>query len=548
MAVLGILVGIASGLIVNLFRLVLETPFPLFLGGLHHDDFESLPPWMHFSLPVAGCLVIGFILNMQSPDQQRLGVAHVIDKVQNFRSKMPIRNALVQFVSATTALLSGCSCGREGPSIHLGATTGGAIGSFLVLPNNSIRTLIAAGSAAAIAAAFNTPIAGVIFAMEVILMEYAISGIIPVIVAAVSGTVVTQFIYGDASVFAIESVAMNSLMQLPWVVFMGLVIGVLASLFVKIHKAAVGFNHIDLRARLLIVGLMTGCAALFIPEIMGTGYDSVNDAMQGNLTLGFLIALLALKLVVTAIGLGLGLPGGAIGSSLMLGGVAGAIMGIIGEQLVPDNPSSTAFYVLIGMCAMMGAILQAPLAALMALLELSNNPNIILPAMLIIVVANMTSSELFKTQSVFLNTLPPKKSGFSPELSRFLNRFGVSTVANFKFRTLHCEADEARISKVLESNPEWVVVDYAGGSKAMLSRNALELAMDNPEFTLAKLEAASEIIPVSRHATLLEAMEVLSEQDARYGYIQLQEKNEEPGVAGVFSQDDIMEFYKGVKH
>ena len=545
MAVLGILVGILAGLVVNLFRFVLEAVFPYFSGGLNHDDFESLSPLWHFFLPVAGCIVIGPLLHSLTPELRRMGVSYVIDKVQHFRTRMPIRNALMQFITASIALLSGGSCGREGPAIHLGASCGGSIGSLLALPNNSIRLLIASGSAAAIAAAFNTPVAGVIFAMEVILMEYAVSGIIPVIVAAVSGTVVTQLLYGDEPVFIIEAVTMNSLWQIPYVVLMGLVIGGLASSFVSIHKFAVSFNHIDLRLRLLLTGLITGAAALFVPEVMGTGYDSLNDALQGQLGLSFLLILLGVKLIVTALGLGLGLPGGLIGPSLMLGGLAGAAAGIVGEQFIPGSFSSGTFYVLIGMCAMMGATLQAPLAALMALLELSDNPNIILPAMLIIVVANITSSEIFKTRSVFHNSLEPGQSGFSPELSRFLNRFGVSTIVNYKFITLAPETEKDAVIKSLQTNPEWIVIDYEGHNDAIISRSALELALDNPEFTLEKLEAATAIMPISRHATLLEALEILSEKKANYGYIHIPDQNGNQVISGVFSQDDIMAVYKG---
>jgi len=537
MAVLGILVGILAGLVVNLFRFVLEAVFPYFSGGLNHDDFESLSPLWHFFLPVAGCIVIGPLLHSLTPELRRMGVSYVIDKVQHFRTRMPIRNALMQFITASIALLSGGSCGREGPAIHLGASCGGSIGSLLALPNNSIRLLIASGSAAAIAAAFNTPVAGVIFAMEVILMEYAVSGIIPVIVAAVSGTVVTQLLYGDEPVFIIEAVTMNSLWQIPYVVLMGLVIGGLASSFVSIHKFAVSFNHIDLRLRLLLTGLITGAAALFVPEVMGTGYDSLNDALQGQLGLSFLLILLGVKLIVTALGLGLGLPGGLIGPSLMLGGLAGAAAGIVGEQFIPGSFSSGTFYVLIGMCA--------PLAALMALLELSDNPNIILPAMLIIVVANITSSEIFKTRSVFHNSLEPGQSGFSPELSRFLNRFGVSTIVNYKFITLAPETEKDAVIKSLQTNPEWIVIDYEGHNDAIISRSALELALDNPEFTLEKLEAATAIMPISRHATLLEALEILSEKKANYGYIHIPDQNGNQVISGVFSQDDIMAVYKG---
>jgi CIC family chloride channel protein len=467
MAALGVIVGIFAGLMVNLFRFVLEEPFPFFFNGLHHDDFESLPSYLHFALPVAGCLAIGFLLNTQSPDQQRLGVA------------------------------------------------------------------------------FNTPIAGVIFAMEVILMEYAITGIIPVIVAAVSGIVVSQVFYGDEPVFMIESVTMNSLSQLPWVVLMGLVIGVLASIFIRIHKAAVSFSHIDLRLRLLFIGLMTGSAAFFIPEVMGTGYDSLNDAMQGNLARNFLLILLAMKLVVTAVSLGLGLPGGAIGSSLMLGGIAGAFMGIIGEQLIPGTMSSSAFYVLIGMCAMMGATLQAPLAALMALLELSDNPNIILPAMLIIVVANLTSLEFLGSRSVFQNTLKQRQSSLSPELSRFLNRYGVSTVTSFKFTTLDPDMDRKAVTKGLESNPDWIIIDYPEHNKAIISRTALRIAMENEGFSLLNLEQAREVVPISMHATLLEALETLTDHDAQTGYVVIGRECGGNSIAGVVTRDDIMKFYKG---
>ena len=546
MAVLGILVGVVTGLVVNLFRFLLESTMPFFTG-LHHDDFESLPTHWHFFLPLLGCLLIGQLLHMLSPELRGMGVSYVIDKVQNFRSRMPFRNALVQFITASIALLSGGSCGREGPSIHLGGSSGGLLGYWLGLPNNSIRTLIAAGSSAAIAAAFNTPIAGVIFAMEVILMEYAITGIIPVIVAAVSGTVITQILYGDDPVFILDTVVMNSLWLIPYVVLMGLTIGALASLFVTLHKIAASFSHIDLRMRLLLIGLMTGCVALFVPEVMGTGYDSLNDALSGNLGLSFLLTLLTLKLVVSATGLGLGLPGGLIGPSLVVGGMAGAVMGIIGEQFFPGTLSSTAFYVLIGMCAMMGATLQAPLAALMALLELSDNPNIILPAMIIIVVANLTSSEIFNTRSIFLNTLSPRKQHFPAELSRYLSRYGVSTVANYKFVTLLPDSDEDNMRKALENNPEWIIIDYEGNNDAVIGRPALELAMINPDFSLKKLEKAQSIVPVSHNATLLEALETLTEKNVSYGYIHESYKTGSAGFSGIFCLDDIMNFYKGTQ-
>jgi len=134
MALLGIAVGISAGLVANLFRLVLEGTFPFFSPGLNHDDFESLSPVWHFALPVIGCLVIGQILHIASPDLRRMGVSYVIDNVERFRTTLSVRNAAMQFLTASITLLTGGSCGREGPSIHLGATTGSVIGSSLQLP------------------------------------------------------------------------------------------------------------------------------------------------------------------------------------------------------------------------------------------------------------------------------------------------------------------------------------------------------------------------------------------------------------------------------
>ncbi len=155
--------------------------------------------------------------------------------------------------------------------------------------------------------------------------------------------------------------------------------------------------------------------------------------------------------------------------------------------------------------------------------------------MLIIVVANITSSEIFKTRSVFHNTLEPGQSGFSPELSRFLSRFGVSTIVNYKFITLAPETEKDTVIKSLQTNPEWIVIDYEGHNDAIISRSALELALDNPEFTLEKLEAATAIMPISRHATLLEALEILSEKKANYGYIHIPDQNGNQVISGVFS-------------
>jgi CIC family chloride channel protein len=537
LAGLALLVGILAGLIVSLFRFILENGFPFISNGLAAESFESLSPVSRFLFPVIGCILISIIFHFFRPQSGSMGVSYVINKVHNFRGHMPIKNAALQFIGAILALLSGCSCGREGPAIHIGAASGSSMGHWLNLPNNSIRTLIACGSAAAISASFDTPIAGVIFAMEVIMMEYVISSFIPVIVASVSAAVITQILYGGDSIFDITSISMTSLWEIPYVAFIGILLGVLASIFVRLHKFASSYNHIDQRIRFLGIGLLTGVVALFVPEIMGMGYDTINLALQSNLAINFLLLVLLAKLVVTSVGLGLGLPGGVIGPTIMMGGIAGAIMGSFGTLFFPGDP---AFYVLLGMCAMMGATLQAPLAALMALLELSNNPNIILPAMIVIVVANLTFSEILKSKSVFLNSKDESKK-YNKELSRFLNRYGVSSLISDDFVIIRPDMEIQKLEDQLKEMTRWVIIDHDEERKTLIERSNLN--QENLKESLNHTEQNPQMVAIHHLATLEEALETMQEAELRYGYI-YSGKIDQPHITGIISIDDIISFYR----
>ena len=547
LAALGVLAGLVAGLVVNLFRLVLEAPFPA-LGLVEDpDDFEALPAWLRFALPVAGCLLLIVLFRFFPAANRRLGVPHVIDKVQNLKGHMPLRNGLLQFAGGAISLLSGQSCGREGPAIHMGATSSSLIGQFFHLPNNSNRVLIACGSAAAIAASFNTPIAGVIFSMEVIMMEYSIAGFLPVIIAAVSGAVVTRFIYGDAPVFQIEEVGLSSFWELPYIVLMGLVIGILASFFIAIQKYCMTFSSIDYRKRLLLVGLLTGALALFMPEVMGTGYDTLNDALRVELALPFLALLLVAKLLITGVALGLGIPGGVIGPTLMMGGLAGAIMGNIGNALIENYAAQPAFYVLLGMCAMMGAVLQAPLAALMALLELSGNPNMILPAMLIIVVANLCASEFFGSQSIFQIALQQQGIKTPRTLSRLLNRYGVSSIMNTGVAVLRLDGEAPDVTAALSGEPDWIVLQR-GEERRVLEARRLARRVSAGNADAAGLadafEQAAPLAAVSLHDTLQEAMECLQNANLDAGFVYSPLGLKQGAVLGIITSDAIIAFYK----
>ena len=403
LALLGIAAGAVTGVVVSLFRLAIDGAALVALGG-NSENFEALPPALRAGLPLLGALVVGVALTRLSEDRRRTGVAHVLQRLREHAGRLPATNAVVQFIAGTAALATGLSGGREGPAIHLGATASSLLGQRLGVPADSLRILVACGAAAAIAGSFNTPMAGVVFAMEVVLMGYAVASFIPVGLAAVTATVITRYLFGDTPVFAVGSIQMHSLLDVPFVVLAGVAIGTLGAAFTATVRLFTRMGRRPYWARALLAGAITAVAALPAPAIMGVGYDTVDAALAGTFAWSALAVILVAKMAASSACVGLGMPVGVIGPTIVMGAACGGLLGHLGQFLSPGAASTEGFYVLLGMAAMMAAALQAPLAALMAVVELTSNANIILPAMLIVIVATLTAGRLFRQPSVFLAT------------------------------------------------------------------------------------------------------------------------------------------------
>ena len=173
--------------------------------------------------------------------------------------------------------------------------------------------MVGCGVAAAIAASFNTPLAGVIFAMEVVLMEYTVTGFLPIIIAAVSGTLISRVCFGDDPAFSIPILAMGSLLELPFLIFCGVVVGLASSAVLKLHQYIQSLKTLPLTTRLFAAGVLTSLAAAFVPQAMGVGYDTVEAAMLGELSFVLLLTIGVVKLLLSTVTIALGIPGGSIG-------------------------------------------------------------------------------------------------------------------------------------------------------------------------------------------------------------------------------------------
>lgn len=459
LTILGLLTGIFAGVVIVGFRLLVEIPLYLALPT-NSENFEALATYWHFWLPFIGAIIVGTVLHFVNKKYHGAGVAHVLDRLHNHQARMPLGNFIHQFFAGAWCLITGQSIGREGPAVHLGASSGSLLGQWLRLPNNSLRSLAGCGVAAAIAACFNTPLAGVIFAMEVVVMEYSITGFIPVILAAVAGTAITQLVFGSDTVFHPPQANLKSLLELPVMAIAGFIVAVFAAMFIRLQALCCKLSlNRPIFLRLCIAGFITGCGAMLAPQIMGVGYDTIDSALNGNIGFWLLITILVIKLIVTGASLGSGMPGGVIGPLLFMGACIGGAVGIVANDIMPDSASAIGFYVLLGMGAMMGAALNAPLASMMAILELTYNPHIIFPSMLVVIVACLTTRWAFRCDGLFqtILTVQGKKSSFGAT-EQLLSSTGARGLLDKHIQTSPSTISVAQAQHLLTHHPHWIVL------------------------------------------------------------------------------------------
>jgi len=415
LTLLGVLSGVLASLVVLAFHATIGLGQSLLLPPGRPGNYEALPSWACLLLPVVGGLLLGLVFDRIPPDKRQVGIVHVLKRLQTpGGERLPGANLVSQFVGAVIAILTGQSVDREGPSVHIGAASANLLGQRMRISAEEDYTLAACGAAAAIAAAFNTPLAGIIFVVEVLQVRYEVSRFQPVIVASVVGAVISRLLLHASPTFQVHPLDLSGTWELPNLILLGLVTGALAIAFISLCEAVATRTHAwPSSLAFTLAGLVTGLLALWTPEIMGTSYDTLDRMLDGKENaLGVVLALVLTKLVATAAAVGLRVPGGLIGPTLFIGGAAGSAVGGLVAILEPMGTSSPAFYATVGMGAMMGATLRAPLAALTALLELTGNPNIILPGMLAIASAELTNRLVLGKASVFevLSRVKPSAS------------------------------------------------------------------------------------------------------------------------------------------
>ncbi|MET0067340.1 MAG: chloride channel protein [Candidatus Thiodiazotropha sp.] len=551
LSLLGLLSGFAAGLVIVLFRLLVESVQSLILPGGLPENYEALSWMIRGLLPLLGGLLLGLMFHRFAEELRVLGVPRVLERLIYHQGHLSLRGLILQFFGAAIAIISGHSVGREGPHVFLGAASGSLLGQYLSLPNNSIRTLVGCGTAAGISASFDTPLAGVIFALEVVMMEYTLISFIPIMLAAVSANSLSLIVFDGERVFDIGVFQLGSLHELAIILLLGLAAGAASAAYVHLIQIIGNRTRfVSTRLRYALAGLLGGLFGIAVPQVMGIGYDTVNQILLGEVGFGLLALLVVAKLLATACSIGLGIPGGTIGPALFIGAALGGVIAPLPGLLFDGPVSDPGVYALIGMGAVTAAALQAPLAALTTAIELTHNPDIIMPLMLAIVVASLSSRELFGKASMFHTLLETSGRHYHTDpVMQSLRRIGAARFMNRSFSQIDARVDRDTARRALDQEPEWLIINAPEDKKVLMPSvellRTLEQRPDEEQLDLLAIPATRyELAPIRMQATLQEALEQLDRKHIDALYIEWFDSGHYWRIQGVLTRDLIESAYR----
>ncbi|TKB45343.1 chloride channel protein [Thalassotalea mangrovi] len=521
LCLLGVIGATIAAIFIILFRLAFESIQLIYLQNV--DDYTSLTEIQRFITPIIATLGILLVAWVTGFKYSRSGIPFVIHRLKTAYGAIPFLNTINQFFGSIFALAGGFSIGREGPAVHIGAACSTILAKRFSLPQNSMRTLCACGVAAGISASFNTPLAAVIFVMEVILREYKLHMFVPVILASIVGSLMTHAVFGSYHEYEFFAYLVIDYAHYPWLILFGVLLGCLAKLFNVGMLAVIRVSqHQHMTVRLLVAALIMGTMGYWVPESMGSSVSAIDLILEEEMVFTLIISLLCAKMIATIGVLGLGIPGGIIGPTLGIGAIAGALMSLL-VGIFFNDMRFAGDYALLGMAGMLAATLNAPLAALLTIIELADQLQLALPAMVVITSAYLTSSQFLKNRSIFLQQLEFQNLSYQPSpVENILQKYGVLAYLEDKYQIIK-DTEEANLSEIIRAAPgdEQIIVHCPAEDDepeqfklVQYDLNQHPLEHEGPAYRLSTMPA------VDSQATLSEAYFALVEmrQGAVYVY------------------------------
>jgi len=405
--IIGLLAGFAA---IGIRFLIREISYFCFQGeGNLLQNIINTPWYWIIIIPTIGGLIVGPIIYFSAPEAKGHGVPEVMQAILLKGGNIRPRVAFIKAIASSITIGTGGSVGREGPIIQIGSSLGSMVGQFLRVPSKRLKTLVGCGAAAGIAAAFNAPIAGALFAVEIILMDFAIAQFSPIVIASVIATVVSHTFEGKFAAFIVPKYQLVSPQEIGFYFVLGALAGIASYLFIKVlyYSEDVFDNKLKFPEYLkpALGGIQIGLIALIFPHIMGVGYDTINDALYGNMFWYLALALVFIKILATSITLGSGGSGGIFAPSLFMGAMLGFFFGFGVHTLFPEITATPGAYALVAMGGLVAGTTRAPITAIIIVFELTNDYSIILPLMVTCIISTILSSKLSRESIYTLKLL-----------------------------------------------------------------------------------------------------------------------------------------------
>ena len=552
MLILAALLGFLAGFASTFFRWMIEFFESIFsvkgfsLAGIPPQTYPFLLPLM----PMLGGLFIGLICKYFPNAVKENGVHKVMYAVALNDGKVRKRTIASCAVTSSITIGSGGSAGREGPTVQIGAAVGSTIGQLLHLSTERMRVLVGCGAAAGIAASFNAPLAGVLFALEIILGDFTIHTFSPIIIASVIGTVTGRALEGNEVTF---NVPVHELVHPTEIIFylaLGVLCGIVARLFTFMYFYIQQVFEEKLKTadiyKPAIGGLIVGMISIFMPQILGNGYDVMEQALTGQMFWGLAFLLVFMKIICTSITLGSGGMGGVFAPSLFIGAMVGTAFGSSVHFIFPTLSASAETYSVVGMGAVAGAVMQAPLTNILMLFELTNDYTLILPIMATCIAASYTYQR-FTKHSIYMQNLLNK--GINIRHGReasIMNSIKVQDVMSTDITTI---AQEMPFRKILETisyskNFYFPVLDNRGDMTGILSFSDIrEVIFEEQlgDLLVAGELANTKVYSLTPQQNLNEAMEIFSQLDV--DQLPVVRSEDKLKVIGMLTRGDMMASY-----
>jgi CIC family chloride channel protein len=548
--VVGVGAGLGAYIFRNLIDLIFRVSFENIAGFL-----APITPFQYILIPAVGGLIVGTLIYKYAQEAKGHGVPEVMEAVALRGGRIRPRVAVVKALASSVCIGTGGSVGREGPIAQIGSALGSTVGQLLNLSDERVRNLVACGAAGGIAATFNAPIAGSLFALEVILGQFHATYFGAVVISAVTADVIAQNLEGNLRAFTVPQYSLVS----PWELLFYAILGVIAAL-VSVFFTRSLYASEDLwekfrlpeyikpalgGALLGIVGILTYKSG-DIPRIFSIGYGSIDAALTNSLTLQITFALLFLKMLATVITLGSGGSGGVFAPSLFMGAMLGATFGQVVNIFFPAISAPPGAYALVGMAAFFSGAAHAPVTAILILFEMTGDYQIILPLMLTTVISTLIS-RLLSRDSIY--TLKLSRRGIFLEQGQDIDVMQGVKVDEIMTRDLDYVSPDLPVTSLAEvfsatHHHGLPVCDGELNLVGIVTLQDLEKALGEPGFeNLNVLDIATmeDLLVAYPNESVWEALRRLSVRDV--GRLPVLENRDQRKLIGLIRRSDIVRAY-----